>query len=175
MHINFIPTRDFVCYILTHKDNGGSEESWHTSCSAENVLKVMNEIPDWNTDLLEALSLTPEKGVLDWKLLWRNPQPQWASNGGRVIQLGDAAHSFLPTSGNGATQALEDGLSLATCLRLGGKKGLQLSTKAHVKLRYVPFSFRLQESIAYTTPDSNVSPPSNALGSPTEHTGMQWT
>ena len=137
MHINIIPTRDFLCYVLTHKDDGGSEESWEASVAADKVLGVMNSIPEWDADLLKAISLTPEKGVVDWKLLWRNPQPQWASSGGRVVQLGDSAHSFLPTSGNGATQAMEDGLSLATCLRLGGRNGVQLSTKAHVKLRYV--------------------------------------
>ena len=52
------------------------------------------------------------------------------------MQLGDSAHSFLPTSGNGATQAMEDCISLATCLRLGGRKGVAESTKAHARLRF---------------------------------------
>lgn len=95
----------------------------------------MAKYPGTDPDLLKIIDLTPDNTVLDWKLLWRDPQPQWASKGGRVIQLGDSAHSFLPTSGNGATQAMEDGQSLATCLRLGGKKNIPLSTKAHVKLR----------------------------------------
>ena len=136
MHINVILTRDFLCYIVTHKDDGDAEESWHHAVSPAAVLDVMRGHPGWDPDLLHMLSLTPENGVVDWKLLWRNPQPQWASAGGRVIQLGDSAHSFLPTSGNGATQAMEDGLSLATCLRLGGLQNIPVSTKAHVKLRY---------------------------------------
>ena len=37
-----------------------------------------------------------------------------------MVQVGDSAHSFIPTSGNGATQALEDAITLATCLELGG-------------------------------------------------------
>ena len=136
MHMNVILTRDFFCYIITHKDDGGAEESWNHVVSVDAVLDVVRGLPGWDPDLLHILSLTPENGVLDWKLLWRDPQPQWASTGGRVIQLGDSAHSFLPTSGNGATQAMEDGLSLATCLRLGGKANIPISTKAHVKLRY---------------------------------------
>ena len=54
-----------------------------------------------------------------------------------MVQLGDAAHTFIPSSGNGATQAIEDALSLATCLRLGGKDHVPTAVKVHVKLRYV--------------------------------------
>lgn len=38
------------------------------------------------------------------------------------MQIGDAAHLFLPTTVNGGTQALEDGVSLARCLRLAVEK-----------------------------------------------------
>ena len=38
----------------------------------------------------------------------RDPQQKWTSPAGRVIQLGDAAHAFLPNSSNGGTQAMED-------------------------------------------------------------------
>lgn len=69
--------------------------------------------------------------------MWRDPQPQLASPGGRVVQLGDAAHTFIPSSGNGATQAIEDAVSLATCLQLGGKDNIPAAVKVHVKLRYV--------------------------------------
>ena len=41
--------------------------------------------------------------------------PSWSSDGmGRVVILGDAAHAIPPTAGQGATQAFEDGSSLAT-------------------------------------------------------------
>ena len=95
----------------------------------------MAEVPGWDPDLLKIIESTPENGCIDWKLMWRDPQLKWASDGGRVVQLGDSAHSFLPTSGNGATQATEDALTLATVLRLGGKEKVPLSTKVHVKLR----------------------------------------
>lgn len=65
----------------------------------------------------------------------RNPQPKWTSADGYVVQLGDSAHSFIPTSTNGATIALEDGASLAECLRLGGRRGRSIATKAHQLLR----------------------------------------
>lgn len=42
---------------------------------------------------------------------------QWASDEGRVIILGDAAHAVPPTAGQGANQAFEDSYSLAVTLK----------------------------------------------------------
>lgn len=81
------------------------------------------------------IKTTPPDGVIDWKLLWRDPQANWTSPQGYVVQVGDSAHSFLPTSGNGATQAMEDGISLAACLQIGGKGGVGWATRVHNKLR----------------------------------------
>lgn len=65
----------------------------------------------------------------------RDSSYQWTSEGGRLVRVGDAAHTYLPTAGNGAVQGLEDGMSLAECLRLGGKANVGWATKAHNKLR----------------------------------------
>lgn len=73
--------------------------------------------------------------MVDWKLRWRDGTTQWASDGGRLIRIGDAAHAFLPTAGNGAVQGLEDAVSLAECLRLTGKEGVPQATKVFNKLR----------------------------------------
>ncbi|XXH00944.1 hypothetical protein Hte_007295 [Hypoxylon texense] len=123
------PRGDFRIYMA-------SKESWKAAVSADEVLKRLNESPGWDPDLIQVLSHIPDKSCIDWTLRWRDPQPQWASSGGRVVQLGDSAHSFLPTSGNGASQALEDALSLAQCLRLGGKGKEHIATKVHNKLRF---------------------------------------
>lgn len=72
---------------------------------------------------------------MDWNLRWRDGSYQWASDGGRLIRVGDAAHAFFPTAGNGAVQALEDAISLGECLRIGGKNNVQWATKVHNKLR----------------------------------------
>lgn len=47
---------------------------------------------------------------IDWMIL----RPPW--HRGRVVLLGDAAHAFLPHLGQGAAQAIEDGVVLAECL-----------------------------------------------------------
>ncbi|KAI1856413.1 hypothetical protein JX265_011660 [Neoarthrinium moseri] len=51
-------------------------------------------------------------------------------------RAGDSAHSFIPTSMNGGTMALEDAMSLAECLRLGGANGYKKAVKVHKLLRF---------------------------------------
>ena len=49
-----------------------------------------------------------------WGLYDREPLPTWTR--GRLTLLGDAAHPMLPHGGQGANQAIEDGVALATVL-----------------------------------------------------------
>jgi 2-polyprenyl-6-methoxyphenol hydroxylase-like FAD-dependent oxidoreductase len=98
---------------------------------------VLPGLESWDPLLVEAIKNTPTDTIVRWKLCLRNPQPKWTSAGGRIVQVGDAAHSLLPTSANGAAMALEDSISLAECLRLGGKEGAAVATKMHQVLRCV--------------------------------------
>lgn len=98
----------------------------------------MDKVPGptpWAPIFKELVKCTPDNTIINFELLWRNPQPSWTSPGTRVIQIGDAAHSFLPASGNGATQAIEDAVSLATCLQKGGKESIPQSIRAHIRFR----------------------------------------
>jgi hypothetical protein len=90
--------------------------------------------------LREVVNTTPKENLVDWKILWRDPESQWTSPKGRIIQLGDAAHTFVPSSGNGATQAIEDAMSLASCLEIGGKSNVPIALRVHNLLRSVPFN-----------------------------------
>jgi 2-polyprenyl-6-methoxyphenol hydroxylase-like FAD-dependent oxidoreductase len=126
---------DSVSYVLTHKDDYTVEESWSFPGRVEDILKV---VEGWDPVLLAILAATPSDRLIDWKLLWRDPLKKWVSQKGRVALSGDAAHPFLPSSGNGASQAIEDSATIATALRLAGKQNVKLALKAYETLRYYP-------------------------------------
>jgi 2-polyprenyl-6-methoxyphenol hydroxylase-like FAD-dependent oxidoreductase len=120
----------------THlQDDGTSAESWHNKVSHEKVLKYTSGIKGWPEVMDRLINITPADKLVDWQLVWRDPQRQWHSPGGHVVQVGDSAHTFLPSSGNGGTQAIEDAISLATCLQVAGKDNIPLAVKVHNKLR----------------------------------------
>lgn len=89
----------------------------------------------WAPIFRKLVETTPADTIVNFELLWRDPQPSWTSPAARVIQIGDAAHSYLPSSGNGATQAIEDAVSLASCLQIGGKENIPTSVRAHIRFR----------------------------------------
>ena len=104
--------------------------------NASDALECLEETGlSWDKRSLSVIARTPSNSVIDYKITWRDPDPVWTSQGGRIVKLGDAAHAFIPNSSNGATQAMEDGQSLAACLRLAGKNGIALATRMHTKFR----------------------------------------
>lgn len=126
----------------TKQVTGSEEENWNNTIEKEEVVKGMDEmkgmeVNKWAPIFRDLVKCTPPNTIVNFALLWRNPQPSWISPGARVVQIGDAAHSFLPASGNGATQAIEDAVSLASCLQIGGKPNIPQSVRAHVRFRFI--------------------------------------
>lgn len=99
----------------------------------------MEYIKDWPIapKLKKVFMKTPKDRLIDFKLLWRDPLETWVSPGSRMMLIGDAAHAFLPTSGQGAGQAIEDAATLAVCLELSGKGKVQQTFRATQAIRYV--------------------------------------
>lgn len=138
IHLILFLTADWVAFAFTHPDNYGAKESWSDGLNAEQLIPYLQKSSDaWDPAVLDFVQSAPDK-VVDWKLRWRDSTPNWTSKGGRLIRIGDAAHAFFPTAGNGAVQGLEDAVSLSECLRIGGKEGVAWATKVHNKLRYAP-------------------------------------
>ncbi|KAK5175141.1 uncharacterized protein LTR77_000278 [Saxophila tyrrhenica] len=121
------------CWVLTHKDDADIEESWSFPGKLEDVYKVFE---GWDPLCKRIVSKTPEDKLVDWKLVYRDPLPRWVSDGGRTCLLGDSAHPFLPTSAQGATQAMEDGVTIAICLREAGKDTVAAALRAFQEIRY---------------------------------------
>ncbi|GAB7330148.1 hypothetical protein MBLNU13_g01824t1 [Cladosporium sp. NU13] len=132
--------KDVVVWIINHDVTGSEAESWNNTIEADEVLEAMNNTPDgvskWSPIFQRLVKCTPPKTIINFELWWRDPQLQWASPSSRVVQIGDSAHSFLPSSGNGATQAFEDAVSLASCLQIGGKKNIEEAVNVHKTLRF---------------------------------------
>ncbi|KAI1827439.1 hypothetical protein F4861DRAFT_550380 [Xylaria intraflava] len=129
-----------VVWIMNHDVTGSEDESWTHTVESDEVVNNMDKgvgPNPWDPIFKELVKVTPPQTILNFELFWRDPQPSWCSPGARVVQIGDAAHSFLPASGNGASQAIEDAVSLASCLQIGGKSNIPLSVRTHIRLRFI--------------------------------------
>jgi salicylate hydroxylase len=102
--------RDELINVVCHYDDEAyRHESWVTRCERDEVLERYR---GWHESLLRIFSAG--EVWYKWALYDRDPVPQWTR--GRVTILGDAAHPMLPYLGQGACQAIEDGVVLATAI-----------------------------------------------------------
>ncbi|KAK4224693.1 6-hydroxynicotinate 3-monooxygenase [Podospora fimiseda] len=122
-----------VNWVFTHIDDGNIEESWQFPGKPEEALKYLD---GWCDVVHELVKATPEGRLIDHKLVYRDPLPTFISPKARIALIGDAAHPFLPTSIQGASQSIEDGVALAACLELSGKENIPRALRAYEKLRY---------------------------------------
>ena len=131
-------TNGRLCFGLNFREDVGTEtkESWDKTVVPERVLSLMDRLPGWGEAMKRLMLITPANHIVAWPLIPRSPNPQWHSPGGRVLQVGDAAHPFLPTSGNGATQAIEDAITIAACLANAGKDRISAAVRVHNLIRF---------------------------------------
>jgi 2-polyprenyl-6-methoxyphenol hydroxylase-like FAD-dependent oxidoreductase len=69
---------------------------------------------DWPEPVRRVVAATPAARINKIYVHDHDPVPTWHRH--NLIMIGDAAHAALPTSGQGACQALEDAWHLARCL-----------------------------------------------------------
>jgi 2-polyprenyl-6-methoxyphenol hydroxylase-like FAD-dependent oxidoreductase len=75
---------------------------------------VLERFRAWAAPVPAIIDATDADAILRHDIYDREPAPRWSE--GRVTLLGDAAHPMTPNLAQGAAQAIEDGLALATCL-----------------------------------------------------------
>jgi 2-polyprenyl-6-methoxyphenol hydroxylase-like FAD-dependent oxidoreductase len=80
-------------------------------CQAE----VLDNFEHWHTPIPQAIRATDSSAILRNDIVDRKPVKQWGQ--GRVTLFGDAAHPTTPNLGQGACQAIEDAVVLASCVR----------------------------------------------------------
>lgn len=115
-------------------DDANIEESWSFPAKKEDVAKYLEEagFPEiW----YEIVRVTPESRLTDYKLVWRDAISTWLSPTKRCAIMGDAAHCHLPTSGQGACQAVEDAITVAICLEKSGGD-IELALQVFERIRF---------------------------------------
>ncbi|KIY48801.1 FAD/NAD(P)-binding domain-containing protein [Fistulina hepatica ATCC 64428] len=133
IHVIIGKSKEDICWLMEYPDDGNGTEDGNRPQSVE---KALQHVKGWEPFVQRLIEVTPGGTVLDWKLMWRDPEPVWVSPKGRVAQIGDAAHTFIPTSGSGATMAMEDAHTIAVCLQLAGKDNISLATHVFNRLRF---------------------------------------
>lgn len=117
--------------VLTHKDVGDVEEGWSFPGKREDVLSC---IKGWDPAYVRVWEKI--QNIIDWKLVYRPCLDKWVTDSGLIIIAGDAAHPFLPTSTQGASQGVEDGATIALCLAKAGRGRVPLALHTAFELRY---------------------------------------
>ena len=85
-------------------------ESWTAEGSLDDLHR---EFASWDARVLQLIDSATE--TKRWAMVDRTPLERYAD--GRIALLGDAAHAMLPFFAQGAAQAVEDAVALASCLR----------------------------------------------------------
>ena len=104
------------------------KESWSAPGDAD---QLRQEFAGWDPrigSLLQQVEATFRSALYD-----RDPLPTWTK--GRLALLGDAAHPMLPHLGQGANQAIEDGMALAIILSRADRKTAPAALLAYERLR----------------------------------------
>lgn len=116
---------NYVGFVTTDEP---MKESW--SARGEPAA-LAREFAGWDP-MVETI-IAQVKATFRWGLFDREPLASWTR--GRLTLLGDAAHPMLPHIGQGANQAIEDAVALATVLSHADRKSAPRALLIYEQLR----------------------------------------
>lgn len=93
---------------------------------------LTEQLQDWHDPIPAVVACTPAEALTRLPIHDRPPAREWGR--GRVTLLGDAAHPMTPNLGQGAAQALEDAVVLASTIR-GADKDPVAALRAYEAVR----------------------------------------
>ncbi|HVV92583.1 MAG TPA: FAD-dependent monooxygenase [Hyphomicrobiales bacterium] len=129
-HFLAFPVRagQFVNFVGFVPADQEMKESWSAPGDPD---ALRAEFAEWDPRVGRLLSTV--ETTFRWALYDREPLPVWTE--GRLTLLGDAAHPMLPHLGQGANQAIEDGMALAMILARAGRDRVPAALPAYEQLR----------------------------------------
>lgn len=117
---------------------GGERVYWFLAANAEEGVRYSDEhkevdrrVGDWHGPIPDVVAATPPASVLHHDVRDLDPVGGYVRD--RTVLLGDAAHAMTPDLGQGACQALEDAVTLASCL--GGESDVAAALAAYDERR----------------------------------------
>jgi salicylate hydroxylase len=129
-HFLVFPVRagELINYVGFVRTDEQTKESWSAPGDPADLAR---EFAGWDP-MVEAI-IAQVKTTFRWGLYDREPLATWTC--GRLTLLGDAAHPMLPHTGQGANQAIEDGVALATVLSRADRKSAPRALQIYESLR----------------------------------------
>jgi len=132
----FVRNRCLVNFVAVIEQDTWTRESW---TDRGEIAQALAAFEGWHPQVRAILGAAEETFI--WALFDRRPLERWSA--GRVTLLGDACHAMLPFMAQGATQAIEDGATLAACLTADARADIAESLHHYERLR-IPRTSRLQ-------------------------------
>ena len=129
-HFLVFPVRanELVNYVGFVTTDEQTRESWS---APGDPAALAREFAGWDP-MVETI-LAQAKSTFRWGLYDREPLARWTNV--RLTLLGDAAHPMLPHAGQGANQAIEDGVALATLLSRADRESAPRALQLYEQLR----------------------------------------
>lgn len=106
----FVSAGRFLNFVAVSEQATWEGESWTDRGSIADARRLYE---GWHPQIHEILGAVDE--TFKWGLFDRAPLDTWSV--GRITLLGDACHPMLPYMAQGAAQSIEDGATLAACLK----------------------------------------------------------
>jgi salicylate hydroxylase len=124
-----VRTNRLINYVGFVRTDAQMKESWSVP---GDPAALAAEFPGWDP-LVEAI-LFQVTSCFRWGLYDREPLPRWSN--GRLTLLGDASHPMLPHAGQGANQAIEAGIALATILAQADRASVPEALQTYESVRH---------------------------------------
>jgi salicylate hydroxylase len=123
----FVRGGRLVNFVAVVEQEAWTHESWTDRVG---MADARRSFEGWHPQVRGILQAIDDTFI--WGLFDRMPMARWSV--GRATLLGDACHPMLPFMAQGASQAIEDGATLAVCLADAGR-GVAEALRRYERLR----------------------------------------